>query len=190
MKGYVPVGRCGLAGIGSRTNHQGVSGYYGWCLLGAERRDVCWFGLARMYWDILNAFCFVVGGDIGGRMGGGEGLDQMLCSCGSFSMMCQWSHIDLENFLPFDEYSITIGRTVLELDALGVLQRRVSREWRRALEMLRVRISKGYFLARRDTVRESSSFYSMVSSAMRRLYLRACEKTMLSLHVSEWLEWK
>ena len=51
-------------------------------------------------------------------------------------------------------------------------------------------ISKGYFLARRDTVRESSSFCSIASSAMRRLYLRACEKTMLSLHLSEWLEWK
>ena len=51
-------------------------------------------------------------------------------------------------------------------------------------------ISKGYFLVRRDTARESSSFLSTVSSAMRRLYLRACEKTMLSLHLREWLEWK
>ena len=81
----------------------------------------------------------------------------------------------------------TTGRTVLELDAVGVLQRRVSREWRRALEMLRVMISKEYFLARRDTVRELSSFCSVVSSAMRRLYLRPCEKTVLSLHLSEWL---
>ena len=40
MKECVPVGRCGLAGIGSRTNHQSVSGYYGRCSLGAERRDV------------------------------------------------------------------------------------------------------------------------------------------------------
>ena len=30
----------------------------------------------------------------------------------------------------------------------------------------------------------------MLSSAMRRLYLRACKKTILSLHLSEWLEWK
>ena len=30
----------------------------------------------------------------------------------------------------------------------------------------------------------------MLSSAMRRLYLRACKKTMLSFHLSEWLEWK
>ena len=65
----------------------------------------------------------------------------------------------------------------------------MSREWNRALEMLRVMISKGYFLARKDTVRESSSFCRRVSSAMR-LYLRSCEKTMLSLHLSEWLEWK
>ena len=56
--------------------------------------------------------------------------------------------------------------------------------------MLWVITSNGYFLARRDIVRESSSFCSTLSSAMRRLYLRACEKTMLSLHLSEWLEWK
>ena len=56
--------------------------------------------------------------------------------------------------------------------------------------MLRVMICKGYFLARRDPARESSSLYSMVSSAMRRLYLRACEKTMLPLHLYEWLKWK
>ena len=28
MKGYVPMGRCELAGIGSRTDHQGASGYW------------------------------------------------------------------------------------------------------------------------------------------------------------------
>ena len=44
-------------------------------------------------------------------------------------------------------------------------------------------ISKGYFPVRRDTVKESSSF-----SVMRRLYLRACDKTGHSLHLSEWLE--
>ena len=46
-------------------------------------------------------------------------------------------------------------------------------------------ISKWYFLARRDTVMELGSFCSMVSSAVRRLYIRTCEKTMLSLHLSE-----
>ena len=56
--------------------------------------------------------------------------------------------------------------------------------------MLQVMTSRVYFLAKRDNVRESSSFYSMLSSAMRRLYLKACEKIMLSLHLSEWLEWK
>lgn len=45
-------------------------------------------------------------------------------------------------------------------------------------------------MSRRDTVRESNSFCSRVSSAMRRLYLRAFKKTMPSLHLSEWLEWK
>ena len=81
-------------------------------------------------------------------------------------------------------------RTALELDAPGILWRRLSKDWRRALEMLRVMISKEYFLAKRDTSRESSSFCSMVPSPVRRLYLRACEKTMLSLCLSEWLEWK
>ena len=46
-------------------------------------------------------------------------------------------------------------------------------------------ISNVCFLAKGDTVRESSTFCSVVSFAMRRLYLRACEKTMLSLHLSE-----
>ena len=49
-------------------------------------------------------------------------------------------------------------------------------------------ISNGYFLARRDIVRESSSICSKLLSAMRRLYLRVCEKMMLSLPLSEWLE--
>ena len=45
-------------------------------------------------------------------------------------------------------------------------------------------------MSRRDTVRKSNSFCRRVSSAMRRLYLRAFKKTILSLHLSEWLEWK
>ena len=56
--------------------------------------------------------------------------------------------------------------------------------------MLRVMISKGYFLARRDIVRKSSSSSRRVSSAIRRLYLSACDKTMLSMHLNKWLEWK
>ena len=51
-------------------------------------------------------------------------------------------------------------------------------------------ISKEYFLAMRDTVRESNSFCSMMSSALRRLYLRGCKKTIVFLHLSEWLKWK
>ena len=82
----------------------------------------------------------------------------MQCSCGSFSMMCQHSSTDLEKCLPSSEYGVTIGRTVLELDAMGVLWRRVSQEGKRDLEMLRVMISKGYFLVRRDTVRKSVFF--------------------------------
>ena len=41
------------------------------------------------------------------------GLGQMLCSCESFPMMCQWSRTDLENHLPSDEYRVTTERTVL-----------------------------------------------------------------------------
>ena len=50
--------------------------------------------------------------------------------------------------------------------------------------------SKRYFPERRDIVMESGSFCSMLLSTMRRLYLRTYEKTMPSLHLSEWLEWK
>ena len=49
-------------------------------------------------------------------------------------------------------------------------------------------MSNGYFLAKRDIARELSSFCSKRSSAMRRLYLRACEKMRLSLHLRELLE--
>ena len=45
--------------------------------------------------------------------------------------------------------------------------------------MLRVKTPTGYFLTRRDIVRKLSSFCSTLSSAMRRLYLRACAKTIL-----------
>ena len=83
---------------------------------------------------------------------------------------------------------MTIGRTVVGPDASVVLWRRLSREWRRALEMLWAMTSSGYFLAKRDIARKSSSFCSKLSSAIRRLYLRACEKEMFSLRLSEWLE--
>ena len=48
-------------------------------------------------------------------------ITNMVCGYGSFSMISQWSRTDLENFIPSDEYVATTGRTVLELDALGVL---------------------------------------------------------------------
>ena len=76
----------------------------------------------------------------------------------------------------------------MRLDALVVSSRRVSREWRRALEMLWAMTSSRYFVARRGIGRESSSSCSKLSSAIRRLYLTACEKIMHSLHLSEWLE--
>ena len=70
-------------------------------------------------------------------------------------------------------------------DALVVSWRRMSPGRSSALEMLWVMTSSGYFLARRDIVRESSSLCSKLSSAIRRLHLRAFEKTILSLHLSE-----
>ena len=36
-------------------------------------------------------------------------------------MMCQWSLTDLENCLLSNEYEVTTGGKVLELDALGFL---------------------------------------------------------------------
>ena len=60
----------------------------------------------------------------------------MLRSWGSFSMMCHWSRTDWKKLLPSTEYGVIIGRTVLGPDALVGSRRRVSRVWRRALEML------------------------------------------------------
>ena len=51
--------------------------------------------------------------------------------------------------------------------------------------MFRVMISKGYFMARRDTGRKSSFSCSIASSVIRRFHLRVCEKTMISLHLTE-----
>ena len=48
-------------------------------------------------------------------------LGQMLRSCESFSMICQWSRTDLEICLPSDESGVTTGGIDLELRALGVL---------------------------------------------------------------------
>ena len=129
--------------------------------MGAECSNV---GLARRECTRMSSRDSILPYVVMGRFG------QMLCSCGSFSMICQLSRTDLENCLPFNEYGVTTGMADLGLDAFGVLWRRVSREWRRALDMLQVITSKGYFLARRDIVRELSSFCSMLSIAMKRLY--------------------
>ena len=57
---------------------------------------------------------------------------------------------------PSIEYGVQIERTVLGPDSFLVgLRRRVSREWRRTLEMLCVMMSNGYFLTRKDIARES-----------------------------------
>ena len=53
-----------------------------------------------------------------------EGLDQMLCSCGSFSTMWQCSSADLESCL-LSEYWVTTGRTGLQLG--GSVEKRVAR---------------------------------------------------------------
>ena len=108
----------------------------------------------------------------------------MFCSCGSFSMISEWFCTDWEKYLPSREYGVTIGRTVLGLAAMGDCgggcHRSVGELWRccegdAAMERCCERIKL---------------FCSRVSSAMRRLYLRACEKAMLSLDLSEWLESK
>ena len=44
------------------------------------------------------------------------------------------------------------------------------------LEIMQVMVFKEHFLPRRDILKESSNFSIRVSSAMRRLYLRSCEK--------------
>ena len=100
-------------------------------------------------------------------------------------MICHWSRTDWVKVLPSIEYGVVIGRTVLGPEALVGSWRRVSREWRRAWEMLCVMMSSAYFLAMRDIASESSSLCSNLSSTIRRLYLRACEKAMFSLHLSD-----
>ena len=50
------------------------------------------------------------------------GLGQMVCSCGSFSIICQWSHTDLENFLPSHEYEDTTGRKDLGSVEVSVMR--------------------------------------------------------------------
>ena len=37
----------------------------------------------------------------------------MLCSWGSFSMICHWSCTDWEKLFPSTEYGVMIGRTVV-----------------------------------------------------------------------------
>ena len=51
-------------------------------------------------------------------------------------MICHWSRADWVKVLPSIEYGVVIGRTVLGPEALVGSWRRVSREWRRAWEML------------------------------------------------------
>ena len=63
-------------------------------------------------------------------------LGQVPCSCGSLSIIMQWSRTDWKKGLPIGEYGATIGWTVLELDALVFLWRRLSQEWRRSVVML------------------------------------------------------
>ena len=59
MKGYVSEGRCGLAGIGLHTSHQGVSGY-----LEQNIGMLVWLGKNVLGYP--KGILFVVGCDGGG----------------------------------------------------------------------------------------------------------------------------
>ena len=54
------------------------------------------------------------------------GLGHILCSWGSFSMICHLSRTDWEKLLPSTEYGIMIVRTAVGSDALVGSRRRVS----------------------------------------------------------------
>ena len=60
----------------------------------------------------------------------------ILCSSGSFSMICHLSRTDWEKLLPSTKYGVMIGRTVVGPDTLVGSWRRMSQGWRNALEML------------------------------------------------------
>ena len=47
------------------------------------------------------------------------GFGQMLCSCGSFSMICQWSHTDLENCFLLMSMESRLGGQIWNLMPLG-----------------------------------------------------------------------
>ena len=117
-------------------------------------------------------------------------LSQMLCNWGSFSMICHWSHTDWEKLLHFywvwgNNWEDCSGTWCLG----GFIEKGVTGKEEGFRDVVSD-MSNRSFLAKTDIMRESSSFCSKLPSTMRRLYLGVCEKTMLSLHFSEWLEWK
>ena len=63
------------------------------------------------------------------------GLGQMVCSCGSFLTICQWSCTDLENCLPFDEYGVTTGKKVRNLMPSGFVEKSITRVEERSGEV-------------------------------------------------------
>ena len=150
----------GLAEIVLHTgrSYSSVSSYYLQDSLWAERRDVdlaCRKCTKMSLKDsvLLYAMMWWFG--------------EMLRICGSFPMICYRSYIDYRKHLHSMKYRITIRRTVLGPDALRVSGEGFHGSGGWFLEMLQGMIAKEFYLARRDIVRESTSFCSRLSSAMR-----------------------
>ena len=81
-----------------------------------------------------------------------------------YAKLCNnWEH------LPSMENGVVIGRKNLGSHVVGSWWKRALQEKRRDFEGVAEIISKGYCLAKRDSVRESSSFYCWVSSVMTNL---------------------
>ena len=129
--------------------------------------------LSHLCWKYPERACFRVGGD------GMVEPDTQLCGEQWWDVLAG-HYIILDNFqqyaklctnwehLPSMENGVVTGRKISGSDVWS-WWKRVLWEKRRALKVLQEVISKGYCLPRRDTVRESSSFYCSVSSVMKNL---------------------
>ena len=76
--------------------------------------------------------------------------------CGSFSMICLELCSDWEKRLPSIKNGLITGRNILGSGVARSWRKKVVQEWG-ALKVLQEMIFKDYCLARKDTMRESSS---------------------------------